>query len=322
MNEKRSNRKTRKPLIGLVLGSGSARGWAHIGVIRELETLGIRPDIIAGCSVGAVVGGACAAGVLDDFEQWVLTLDKVSVVRLLDSGLFRGGVIRGDTLMETLSSRFGNPDIESLDIPYGCVATELDSGREVWLRSGRLRDAVRASIALPGVFTPMKFNGSWLLDGGLVNPVPVSLARAMGADVIIAVNLNGDLLGSSYLQDRANTAVIQEPATDDKESPSRHWADRLKRSMVRKFERYLDAFQSDEEPEPGLFDVMLGAIDIMQDRVTRSRMAGEPADILITPRIRDISLMDFHRAEEAIQAGRDAARRQRWELESLAAALK
>src|SRR5690606_7469033 len=123
-NEKRSNRKTRKPLIGLVLGSGSARGWAHIGVIRELETLGIRPDIIAGCSVGAVVGGACAAGVLDDFEQWVLTLDKVSVVRLLDSGLFRGGVIRGDTLMETLSSRFGNPDIESLDIPYGCVATE------------------------------------------------------------------------------------------------------------------------------------------------------------------------------------------------------
>ena len=183
-----------RPRIGLVLGSGSARGWAHIGAIRALEDAGIRPDIVCGASIGALVGAAYVAGELDRLETWVRSLKMQTVVSFLDFSL-GGGLIKGEKLIDFFRAHFVDRDIRELERPYGAVATDLARGREIWLREGGVSDAVRASIALPGLFTPVAQNGAWLVDGGLVNPVPVSLARAMGADFIIAVDLNADLLG-------------------------------------------------------------------------------------------------------------------------------
>lgn len=181
--------------IGLALGSGSARGWAHIGVIRELEEAGIRPDVICGSSIGAFVGAACANDRLDDLEEWVLTLSWKEIINYLDLSLLGGGFIQGEKLFRMASEKVDDPLIESLPRCFGAVATELESGREVWFREGSLKSAVRASIGLPGLFAPVRINGKWLVDGGLSNPVPVSLCRAMGADIVIAVNLNGELVG-------------------------------------------------------------------------------------------------------------------------------
>ena len=181
--------------IGLALGSGSARGWAHVGVIRALLRAGIEPDLVCGTSIGALVGAAYAAGEIDRFEPWVASLTRQQVMSLLDLRLSAGGMIEGRKLVEYFRARFDDPGIDKLPRPFACVATELDSGREVWLRDGPVIDAVRASISLPGLLTPMQRDGRLLVDGGLVNPVPVSLCRAMGADVVIAVDLNWDLVG-------------------------------------------------------------------------------------------------------------------------------
>jgi NTE family protein len=191
--------RIKKPRIALVLGSGAARGWAHIGVIHELQAMGVRPDLVVGASVGAVVGGALASGNLQRFEEWVSGLSRVDIIRLLDAKMTGGGFLQGRALMGAIQQRIGDPKIEDLGMPYACVATELGTGREVWLREGSLLEACRASIALPGMFAPSRYDGDRLLvDGGLVNPVPVSLARAMGGDIVIAVNLNGDLIGRHF----------------------------------------------------------------------------------------------------------------------------
>ncbi|HEX7970768.1 MAG TPA: patatin-like phospholipase family protein, partial [Thiobacillus sp.] len=180
--------------IGLALGGGAARGWAHIGVIRALADAGIEPDIVCGTSIGALVGAAYVGGELDRLEAWVRSLSVQTVVSFLDFSL-GGGLIKGDRLIAFFRSHFVDRDIRDLARPFGAVATDLQRGREVWLREGTVTDAVRASIALPGLFTPARRDGVWLVDGGLVNPVPVSLCRAMGADLVIAVDLNADLLG-------------------------------------------------------------------------------------------------------------------------------
>ena len=186
---------SRKPTIGLALGAGGARGWSHIGVINALAEAGIRPDIVCGTSMGALVGAAYAAGEIDRLEEWALSLGWREVFGLMDF-TWRGGLIRGKKLFEFMRSRYGLRDIAELPMPYGAVATELDSGREVWLREGHVLDAVRASIAIPGVFAPVLRDGELLVDGGLVNPVPVSLCRALGADIVIAVDLGWAKLGA------------------------------------------------------------------------------------------------------------------------------
>jgi NTE family protein len=178
----------------LALGSGSARGWAHIGVIRALEEAGVRPDLVCGTSIGALVGAAYAAGELERFEQWVVALGITDVVTFMDLSL-SGGLLKGERLVDFFRRTFADRPIESLSLPFGAVATALASGAEVWLREGSTVEAVRASIALPALFTPANRNGDLLVDGGLVNPVPISLARAMGAEIVIAVDLNSDLLG-------------------------------------------------------------------------------------------------------------------------------
>jgi len=259
----------RKLRLGLALGSGSARGWAHIGVIRALEERGVKPDLVCGSSIGALVGAAYAAGELDRFEKWVSGLAWTTVVRLMDL-TWRGGLIRGARLFTLFRSIFQDREIDELPIPYGCIATELASGRELWLRHGDVLDAVRASCAMPGLFTPVVRDGAVLVDGGLVNPVPVSMCRALGADLVIAVDLSWAKLGPY----RRGKVTGKEGAEI-----------------------------------PSIFNVFTTALDIVEMRVARSRLAGEPADVLITPLLPDFATMDFHRAKEAIEEGRAAVAR-------------
>jgi len=309
-----------KPTIGLVLGSGAARGWAHIGVIHELSAIGIKPDIVVGSSVGSVVAGAYASGNLDPFEEWISGLRRVDIIRLLDAKMTGGGFLQGKSLMSAISKQIGDPNIEDLEIPFACVATELETGREVWLREGSLLEACRASIALPGMFAPAHSgDGQWLVDGGLVNPVPVSVARAMGADIVIAVNLNGYRVGRHFF---INVSAHDEEAdkTDEKDSKEKNslvasWATKMKAGLGVHMESYISSLRRSDGSDPGLFDVIAGSIDIMQDRITRSRMAGEPPDVHITPRLSQIGLMDFDRADESIEEGRRATLRHKDGLE-------
>ena len=287
------------PRIGLALGSGSARGWAHLGVLRALAAEGIRPDLICGCSIGAFVGAAAAAGDLDKLGDWVESLGWQDVLSLLDVSL-RSGLIRGGRLMEFFSKNFIDTSFDQLDLPFACVATDLFSGREVWLREGSVADAVRASIALPGLLTPVVHDGRLLVDGGLVNPVPVSLCRAMGADVVIAVDLGSELIGRAWR--RAGV----EPAEEDADEPG--WIRRL-------LSRFGVAGGVEAEPVrreenlPSLVGVMSTSINIMQVRIARSRLAGEPADVLLSPRVGQIGMMDYHRGREAIAEGEAAVQR-------------
>jgi len=312
------------PRIGLVLGSGAARGWGHIGVIRELAEMGISPDLVVGSSVGAVVGGAYASGNLAEFEKWISSLGRVDIIRLLDAKMTGGGFLQGNSLMKAIEKRTGSPMIEDLRIPFACVATELGTGREVWMREGPLLDACRASIALPGMFAPARSEpDKFLVDGGLVNPVPVSLARAMGAEAVIAVNLNGDLIGRHFFVHTTDPEASDEESErqlleyEGRDSAVAKWAARMKAGFGVRLDSYISSLRKKESPEPGLFDVIAGAVDIMQDRITRSRMAGEPPDIHITPRLSHIGLMDFDRSAECIEEGRMATRRRASDIEAL-----
>ncbi len=283
--------------IGLALGSGSARGWSHVGVIRAFLDAGIEPDIVCGSSIGALVGAAYAADEIDRLEPWIASLTRQGVMSLLDFRL-SSGMIEGRKLMRYFRERFDDPGIEQLRRPFACVATELDSGREVWLRDGPVVDAVRASIALPGLFTPMQRDGRLLVDGGLVNPVPVSLCRAMGADVVIAVDLNWDLVGR---RTRAAPSLYAEPAG----APSRPARKSTLESMWKRL------WPSSEEPSglpmPSMLGVLSASLNIMQVRITNSRLAGEPADVVVRPRMSGLGPMDYHRGAEAIAEGRRAA---------------
>jgi NTE family protein len=282
----------RKLRLGLALGSGSARGWAHIGVIRALEERGIKADIICGSSVGALVGAAYASGELERLEEWVTGLAWTTVVRLMDL-TWRGGLIRGTRLFTLFRTIFEDRDIDELPIPYGAVATELHSGRELWLRHGKVLDAVRASCAMPGLFTPVIREGAMLVDGGLVNPVPVSMCRALGADVVVAVDLSWGKLGP-YRQSRATDVAA--PREEAK------WLERW-------FKRKEKQRAEEELRIPSIFNVFMTSLDIVEMRVARGRLAGEPADVLVTPILPDFATMDFHRAREAIDEGRAAVER-------------
>jgi len=293
----------RKPVVGLALGSGSARGWAHIGVLRALEEAGIRPDLVCGASIGAVVGSAYALGELDRFEKWALGLTGRTVWSFMDFKL-AGGMLKGERVIDFFRRNFSDRDIEALDIPFAAVATALHSGTEVWLRSGSTADAVRASMALPGLFTPAQRDGRLLIDGGLVNPVPVSLARAMGADVVIAVDLNADLLGRHLhapgsVATKARVPVV---AADDDEATA-GWLSRVQDG----FASLLPTPDPVRVRNPSLLEVVLTSVNIMQVRITRSRMAGDPPEVVIAPQLAHLGLMDFYRAEEAIAEGRRAA---------------
>ncbi len=281
-----------KPRIGLALGSGSARGWAHIGVIQALEEAGIHADVVCGTSIGALVGASYAAGELDQLEKWVLGLKMKDVVAFMDFGL-NSGMLKGTRLMNFFRSTFSDQAIEDLPLPFAAVATALHTGTEIWLRSGSAIDAVRASIALPGLFTPVMREGRLLVDGGLVNPVPVSLARAMEADMVIAVDLNADLLGRH---------LRQPPEPKPRPASSNEWRRRVQQNLG----GLLPAPTPAGVRMPSTLNIVASSLNIMQARITRSRMAGDPPDATIAPRLSHLGLLDFHRAGEAIEAGRRA----------------
>ncbi len=286
--------------LGLALGGGAARGWAHIGVLKTLHAAGIRPDIIAGTSIGAVTGGCYAAGKLDELEEFARSLTLRNVLKNLDFTLSGSGLINGNRLGRRLSEHLAPLHIEYLPISFVAVATELGSGHEIWLNRGPLVPALRASYALPGLFKPVRIGGRWMMDGAFVNPVPVAVCRALGARHVIAVNLNNSSLArTSHLPRQAASEASD--GAEAQEAPRKRRGNPL--SFVRRqiFGRKDDA--------PGISRVMLEAFNITQDRIARSRLAGDPPDFLITPRFDRFGLFDFHRADLAIAEGAAAAER-------------
>jgi NTE family protein len=301
--------RKRRPRIGLALGAGAARGWSHIGVLQELEARGVKVDVVAGASIGAVVGGCYAAGRLEALETFARSLTKRRVFSLMDVSFSGVGVLSGGKLRDELARELSGKRIEGLPITYGAVATEIGSGHEVWLRKGDLVHAIRASYAMPGIFEPIRVDNRWLFDGALVNPVPVTLCRAMGAELVIAVNLVGDTAYRGALIDGAQGAdAAAEAAPNEADTPVAAEA----RQLRRQFGRGADG-------APGIAAAMLDAFNITQDRIARSRLAGDPPDVLINARLSKIGLFEFHRAEELIAVGRDAARRALNEIAEIAA---
>jgi len=293
----------RKPRIGLALGSGSARGWAHIGAIRALEERGVKPDLVCGSSVGALVAAFYAAGELDKLERWVTGLAWTTVIRLMDL-TWRGGLVRGNRLFNLFRTTLEDRDISGLPLLYGAVATELTSGRAVWLREGKVLDAVRASCAMPGLFTPVIRDDVLLVDGGLVNPVPVSMCRALGADLVIAVDLSWGKLGAYRDRVRGKSGDRNDDrAVAPREVPG--WAGRLRTGWLER----MKGKAKDGVVIPSIFEVFTTALDIVEMKVARSRLAGDPADVMITPLLPDFGTMEFHRAKEAIVEGRAAVER-------------
>jgi len=294
--------------IGIALGSGSARGFAHIGVLLELLGMGIDPDVVCGASTGALVGGAFVLGKLDLLETWARQMNTRNVVKYFDIRLVvGGGFVEGKRLMEFLRTRFGEVSIEELSKAFATVATDLKTGSEVWIKSGLVWDAVRPSLALPGFVTPARSGDQWLVDGGLVNPVPVSLCRAMGADLIVAVNLNGGIVGKHFAGER-----------DSLTEKRKHLGRTTQSTEAKLLEKLTVRFkQGAKSGTPGLFDVLAGSINIMQDRITSNRLADHPPDVMLTPHLAQIGLLEFDRAPEAIEEGRAAVRRAAAELEGL-----
>jgi NTE family protein len=262
--------------------------------LRALTEVGIKPDFIAGSSVGALVGAAFAAGRLDQLEAWALGLDWKRILRLADFGL-RGGLIRGRRMREVFSEQFVERNFSELSVPFGAVATDLHSGQEIWLRDGKVSDAIGASIAVPGLFQPVLYEDRFLVDGSVVNPIPVSLCRAMGADIVVAVDLGSDLVGR-YVR-------------DDDRAPTQTTPRGFISRFLPGYSKTSDLVAEAQVAAPSLMETLMGSINIMQLRIARSRLAGEPPDVLLTPRLGHLGLLDYHHAAVAIAEGREAVAR-------------
>lgn len=302
-----------KPTIGIALGGGAARGWAHIGVLKALEKAGLAPDIVAGTSIGAVAGGCYVAGRLAELEKFTERLTKRRVFGFLDFNFTGSGLIIGKRLCDELDEHLHPIFIEDMQRKFVAVATEMGTGHEIWLSKGRLVNALHASYALPGIFRPVNISGRWLMDGALVNPIPVSVCRALGAQIVIAVNLNWEIFGKGAV-------VPNQEAFDEPEYPEEDIALQSGNGRAAKHLLHRQFFGRSEGP-PGISTVMMDAFNIIQDRIARSRLAGDPPDLMIAPKLTDIGLFDFHRASEAISAGVAATEKEIEEIEQSIAAL-
>jgi len=292
----------RRPRIGLALGAGAARGWSHIGVLQELDARRIPIDVIAGSSIGAVVGGCYAGGKLADLEAFARSLTKRRMISLMDLSFSGAGMLAGAKLRDELCRALAGQRIEDLPLQFGAVATEIGLGHEVWLRRGDLVQAIRASYALPGIFEPVRFDDRWLFDGALVNPVPVTLCRAMGAEIVVAVNLIGDAAyRGALISDLGGKGPLEPASKEEGAAPTPAPANDARRLRRQ--------FLPGANGAPGIATALLEAFNITQDRIARSRLAGDPPDVLINARLAKIGFFEFHRAEELITLGREAARR-------------
>ncbi|WP_411360409.1 patatin-like phospholipase family protein [Pseudidiomarina salilacus] len=320
--------------VALALGSGAARGWSHIGVINALQEMGVEINMVAGTSIGSLVGAGFASGRIAEVEEWVRDMGRWQVFNLLDFGLSHGGIIQGEKVFSHARERFGAVSIEDLPITYGAVATDLYTGREVWLRKGDIYHASRSSCAMPGLLAPAAHNGRWLVDGGLVNPVPVSLCRALGADFVIGVHLNSQLNTAAIeargkfqppephpqadvhkLSKSETTAVDtgKQSETSDLIGNEEQDDEGFFKNFLSTSGQYWDSmkerFTGQSHKAPGMFGVMAGSIDIMQERITKARLAGDPPDILIQPKLGHIGLLEFERGNEAIDLGYETTMR-------------
>jgi NTE family protein len=297
----------RWPRLGIALGAGGARGWSHIGVLLELNAQGIYPDFVAGTSIGALVGGAYAAGKLKDMEAFARGLTRKRVVSLLDVSFSGVSFLAGERLRRELEQEFSSRNFEDLDKKFAAVATEIGSGHEIWLTKGNVADAIRASYAMPGIFEPVKINGRWLFDGALVNPIPVTLCRALGAEVVVAVNLVGDTtFRGTIIDDRVSIEPALEPYDFATPAAGPSLSARIFGGMGGNLRRL---FGKREDGAPGIGIAMMDAFNIAQGRISRSRLAGDPPDVLVNARLGTVGLFDFHRADELIAIGREATRR-------------
>ena len=294
--------------IGLALGSGSARGWSHIGVINALAKQGIEPDIVCGTSIGALVGASYINGKLSELESWTTSLTKFDTAKLYEINSSLNGFVNTRRLHKLMIDLVADEStlIENLPKKYASVATDLDSGREIWLTKGSVLEAVWSSISLPGLFPAVRKNDKWLVDGGLVNPVPVSVCRALGAQVVIAVNLNGDIVGKHLKK----TGSLSKNQKNDKDNPNKG------NGFVHKFSSLIEGYtpsffstKKDKETSPSLFETIASSVNITQDRITKSRMVGDPPEIIITPQLADIGIIELYRAKEAIEEGEKAVER-------------
>ncbi|ANE82764.1 esterase [Mycobacterium adipatum] len=310
--------------IALALGSGGARGYAHIGVINELTERGYDIVGVAGSSMGALVGGLHAAGKLDEFAQWAGSLTQRAVLRLLDPSLTSPGVLRAEKILDAVRDILGDVTIESLPIPYTSVATDLIAGKSVWLQRGPLDDAIRASIAIPGIFTPHVLDGRLLADGGILDPLPMAPLSAVNADLTIAVSLSGgdpavrlsepeprvttEWLGRMW---RSTTALL------DTATAQRVMDSPAAKSVLSRFSSSLD--DAADVPEPlsdsglpalprlGSFEIMNRTIDIAQSALARHTLATYPPDLLIEIPRNACRSLEYHRAEEVIEIGQELA---------------
>lgn len=293
------SQRSKKLTIGLALGSGAARGWSHIGVINALAEHGIIPDIVCGTSIGALVGASQVSNNLKRLEQWACSLTKFETAKFAEINTSLNGFVNKDRLHNFLNQFVAEDQvtIEGLSSLYAAVSTDLESGREVWFTKGSVVEAVWASISLPGLFPAIRSKDKWLVDGGLVNPVPISVCRALGAEIVIAVNLNGDIVGKHL--NKSEEAIKRDDSVTHKIT-----------DLVMEYTSLLfPTSQDDGQEPPSLFDAIASAVNITQDRITRSRMAGDPPDILLTPKLSHIGLLEFYRAQESIKEGEECVHR-------------
>lgn len=289
--------------IGLALGSGAARGWSHIGVISALERAGIEIDIVAGCSIGSLVGAAYSCGRLTELEKWVRSFGYWDVLRLMDLSWQRGGLLRGERVFNHYRQVLPSKDFSHCYKRFGTVATNLSTGRELWFTEGDLHHAVRASCSMPGLMSPVPHNGYWLVDGAVVNPVPISLTRALGADVVIAVDLQHD---AHLLQQDLMSVNLSATDADNESNDVLRWHQRLRERLGR--------LTPKRPVAPTAMEIMSTSIQVLENRLKRNRMAGDPPDILLQPVCPQISTLDFHRADAAIAAGKLAVEKKMDEL--------
>jgi len=318
MMDRTNDSSGRRPKIGLALGSGSARGLAHLGVIRAIEDAGIEVDFIAGSSMGALIGAIYASGKLNELEASFRGFDWKKSASFFDVVLPKSGLLDGAKVSELVRAHIHHETIEMLAKPFAAVATDIVSGEEVVIRSGDVIEAVRASISVPGIFTPVRSNGHILVDGGLTNPVPVSVARAMGADIVIAVDLNHEIINGKNMKPLLSAAKVNTPEDNAPGMLSRWVGDYrlsmkdLKQKLIAannpasaQFRKWVSA-----EPLPSIFEVLLASINIMETRLTQTRLSLDRPDVIIQPPLGHIRFMEFGRAEEIIAIGYEHTQRQ------------
>lgn len=288
---------------GIALGSGGARGLAHIGVLEELVAMGIKPAVVAGTSIGSMVGAGYCSGHLDEMRELALDLDvRTFLFRFMDFGMPRSGLVEGKRVNELLEEIMPNATFENLDIPLRCVATDLRTGEEVVFSKGRLQPAIRASISIPGVFSPARDGERLLVDGGLVNPIPVNHVRDMGAKRVVAVDVNHGCLASLRQSSKKKKSKPKGPVAEWLKSIEKKLGDK----DAAKLEKVKEWFRPD--PMPNLVDVLGYTIHIVENQIGKVRLETESPDILLTPEVGDMEVFDFHHAEEIIEAGRRCVR--------------